>query len=76
MGHAIAQAANRRLPTAAAHVQSQARSLGTCGGKMALGQVSSEYFGFPCQLSFQGWYNRPISGRRMKWIQPHHTLRN
>jgi hypothetical protein len=40
--------------------------------KVALGQVFSEYFGFPCQSSFPpispqspssiiwGWYNRPI----------------
>jgi hypothetical protein len=39
--------------------------------KVALGQVFSEYFGFPCQFSFHqllhnhhhlssgGWYNRP-----------------
>jgi hypothetical protein len=40
--------------------------------KVALGQVFSEYFGFPCQSSFHqfhhkspssiiwGWYNRPV----------------
>jgi hypothetical protein len=35
---------------------------------VALGQVFSEYFGFPCQSSFhqfstttlRGWYNRPV----------------
>jgi hypothetical protein len=44
--------------------------------KVALGQVSSEYFGFPCQTLFitpnssqspspiiRDWYNRPSSGR-------------
>jgi hypothetical protein len=40
---------------------------------VALGQVFSEYFGFPCQSSFhqflqspspiiRGWYSRPVSG--------------
>jgi hypothetical protein len=53
---------------------------------VALGQVFSEYFGFPCQFSFHdcytfiiiiiiiitGWYNMPISGRRTKWtVLPH-----
>jgi hypothetical protein len=39
--------------------------------KVALGQVSSEYFDYPCQSSFHqllqspssiiwGWYNRPV----------------
>jgi hypothetical protein len=48
----IAQAVNRRLPTAAARVRAQVRSRGICGGQMTLGQVFSEYFGFPCQFSF------------------------
>jgi hypothetical protein len=52
-GLAIAQAVIRRLPTATARVRAQVRSCGICGGKRALGQVSSEYFGFPCQFSFQ-----------------------
>jgi hypothetical protein len=47
--------------------------------KVALGQVFSEYFGFPCQSSFhqfsiiiiitRGRYNRPFSGRRAEWTQ-------
>jgi hypothetical protein len=46
--------------------------------KVALGQVFSEYFGFPCQTSFHqifhhhnhpGRYNRPFSGRRAEWTQ-------
>jgi hypothetical protein len=46
---------------------------------VALGQVFSEYFGFPCQSSFhqkfsiltitRGRYNRPFSGRRAEWTQ-------
>jgi hypothetical protein len=50
--------------------------------KVALGQVFSEYFGFPCQSTFHrllqstssiiwGWYNRPKSGRSTKWTQYH-----
>jgi hypothetical protein len=50
--------------------------------EVALGQVFSECLGFSCQFSFhqmlhtdliRGWYNRPISGQRTKWTQPHHT---
>jgi hypothetical protein len=50
---AIAQAVSRRLPTAAARFRAQVRScVGFVLDKIALGQVFSEYFGFPCQLSF------------------------
>jgi hypothetical protein len=51
--------------------------------KVALGQVFSDYFGFPCQSSFhqflhnhhhlssgRGWYNRPVSGRRTQSPTP------
>jgi hypothetical protein len=43
--------------------------------KVALGQIFSEYFGFPCTILIppispqstspviRGWYNRPVSGR-------------
>jgi hypothetical protein len=54
--------------------------------KVALGQVFSEYFGFPANLNFTklsiiiitwGKYNRPISGRRAEWTQldssPHYA---
>jgi hypothetical protein len=51
-GLAITQADTRRLPTAAASVPSQVGSCGICGGQVALGQVFSECFGFPCQFSF------------------------
>jgi hypothetical protein len=46
--------------------------------KVALGQIFSEYFDFPCQYSFHqilylhnhaGQLNRPISGRRAEWTQ-------
>jgi hypothetical protein len=42
----MAQAVSRCLPTVAAQVRVRS---GHVGGKVALGQVSSEYFGFPCQ---------------------------
>jgi hypothetical protein len=46
--------------------------------KVALGQVFSEYFGFPCQSSFHlilhhhnhpGQVQKASSGRRAEWIQ-------
>jgi hypothetical protein len=56
------------------------------GDKVALGQVSSEYFGFPCQSLFhhflhnhhpspiiRGWYNRPIVAAVPK--VPQHKLK-
>jgi hypothetical protein len=54
MGRAIAQAVSPWLPTAAAGVQTLAESshVGFVVDKVALGQVSSEWVGFPCQSSF------------------------
>jgi hypothetical protein len=57
--------------------------------KVALGQVFSEYFGFPANLHStkssiiiiaRGRYNRPFCGRRAKWTQlglhlPHVNLK-
>jgi hypothetical protein len=51
-GRAIAQAVSRWLPTAAARVRVRAEHVGFVVGKVTMGQVSSEYFGFPCQSSF------------------------
>jgi hypothetical protein len=48
VGRAIAQAASRRLPTAAA----RSGHVGFVVDKVALWQVFSDYFGFPCQFSF------------------------
>jgi hypothetical protein len=47
-GRATAPAVSSWLPTAAARV----RFLGFVVDKVALGQVFSKYFGFPCQSSF------------------------
>jgi hypothetical protein len=52
VGRAIGQEASRRFPTPAARVRAQVKSCGIYGGKLALGQVFFEYFGFPCQFSF------------------------
>jgi hypothetical protein len=48
-GRAIAQAFSRWLPTVAARVRARVWQVGIVVDKMALGQVFSEYFGFPCQ---------------------------
>jgi hypothetical protein len=49
--------------------------------KVALGQVLSEYFGFPANshttdcstiiIIIWGWYNRPNNDRGTKWTQSH-----
>jgi hypothetical protein len=55
--------------------------------RTALGQVFSEYFGFPCQssstnisiniINHLGWHNRPFGGHSAEWTQldstPHYT---
>jgi hypothetical protein len=52
-GRAIAQAVSRRLPTAVARVQTRVWSCGiSWWTKVALGQVFSENFGFPCHSIF------------------------
>jgi hypothetical protein len=48
---AIAQAVSRWLPTAAARVRARVWQMGFGEDKVALGQIFSEYFGFPCQSS-------------------------
>jgi hypothetical protein len=52
-GSVIAQAVSRRLPTSVARVQNRVWSCGILWWtKVALGQVFSENFGFPCQSTF------------------------
>jgi hypothetical protein len=51
-GRAIAKAVSRRLPTTPAGFQPRSGHVGFVVDKVALGQVYSEYFGFPCQFSF------------------------
>jgi predicted glycosyl hydrolase (DUF1957 family) len=50
--HAVAQAVSHWLPTAAARIHFQSEHVGFVVDKAALGQVFSQYFGFPCQASF------------------------
>jgi hypothetical protein len=51
-GRAIAQAASRWLPTATTRALVRSGHVGFVADKVALGQVFSEYFGFPCKSSF------------------------
>jgi hypothetical protein len=50
-GRATAQAVSRGLPTAAARVRARVWQVGFVVDKVALGEVFSENFGFPCQSS-------------------------
>jgi hypothetical protein len=64
-GRATAQAVSHWLPTAGIRVRARVWSCGICDDKVAMQQVSSEYFGLPtAQQSpspiIWGWYNRPI----------------
>jgi hypothetical protein len=52
LGRAIAQTVSRWLPTAAVRVRAHSGHVRFVVNKVALGQVFSEYFGFPCQSSF------------------------
>jgi hypothetical protein len=44
--------------------------------KAALGQVFSEYFGFPCQAFHRDWYNRPVVASVIVDLVPLHPTRN
>jgi hypothetical protein len=68
MLNAVAQAVSCWLPTAAARVRVRAEHVGFVVDKAAMGQVFSEYFGFPANHSTnfsiiiitQGWHNRRL----------------
>jgi hypothetical protein len=60
VGRAKAQTVSRWLPTAAARFDPGSGQVGFVVDKVALGQVLSKYFGFPCQSSFhQLLHNHP-----------------
>jgi hypothetical protein len=56
-GRAIAQEVSRWLPTAAAWFKSGSTHVGFVVDKVALGQVFSEDFGFPCQSLFHQFFS-------------------
>jgi hypothetical protein len=85
MGRAIAQAVSRWLPTAAVRGSSPGLVMWDfVVNKVALGQVFSEYFGFPCQSLFhqllqklsssiiRGLYNRPEVAAVPRGLVPPH----
>jgi hypothetical protein len=49
MGRAVARAVSGLLPTATARLELGSGHVGFVVDKTALGQVFSEYFGFPCE---------------------------
>jgi hypothetical protein len=51
-GRVIAQAVSRWVSIPVARVRARVWQVGFVVDKLALGQVSSEYFGFSCQSSF------------------------
>jgi hypothetical protein len=85
-GRAIALAVTRRLLTAATRVRAQVRSCRICGGQSGTGASFLRALRVPLPILIpltaphsssivRGWYNRPVSGRRIKWTQPHPTPR-
>jgi hypothetical protein len=52
IGRAIAQAVSRWLPTPATRIRARSDHVGFVAHKMPIGQIFSEYFGFPCLSSF------------------------
>jgi hypothetical protein len=52
LDRAIAQAVSRWISTAGARARARVWQVGFVVDKVALGQVFSEYFGFPCQSLF------------------------
>jgi hypothetical protein len=86
-GRAIAQAVSRRLPTAVARIRAQVKSCRICGGQSGTGAGFLRVVRFPLPILIppnaphsssiiQGWYSRPVSGRRTKWIQSHPNPKN
>jgi hypothetical protein len=84
LGHAIAWAVSRRLPTGTARGRAQVCSCEICGGQNGTWIDIFRVFRFPLPIFIpptaphsssitRGWYNSPDSGRRAKWTQSHPT---
>jgi hypothetical protein len=85
LGHAIAQAVSRRLPTAVAGVRTQVRSCGICDGQSGTGKGFLRVLRFPLPILIPltiphssssiiwGLYNRPNRGQCTEWTQSHPT---
>jgi hypothetical protein len=61
IGRTTAQAVSRWLPTAGAGFEPRSGHVGFVVDKVALGQVSSEYSGFPCQFPFHRLLHNHLS---------------
>jgi hypothetical protein len=85
MGHAVAQAVSRRLPTVITRVRARVRSCGVCGRQSGIrtGFLLVLLFPLPSipptaphsSIIIRGWCSRPNGGRRTKWGQSHPTPR-
>jgi hypothetical protein len=82
LGHAIAQAVSRWLPTAAARVQTRVQSCGICGGQSGAGADFLRILRFPLPIFIlpiypqssspiiRGWFSRPVVAAVPK-VPPH-----
>jgi hypothetical protein len=61
VGRTIAQAVSRLLPPRRLVFYPSSIHVGLMVDKLALGKVSSEYIGFPCQFSFHQTLNNQLS---------------
>jgi hypothetical protein len=84
LGHAVAQAVSRLLPTAATSVRAQVRSCGICGRQSSTGAGFLRVLRLPLPILIppnsphssiiRSWYSKPISIRRREWAQSHPIL--
>jgi hypothetical protein len=85
-GRAIAQAVVARLPPHWPGFELRSNHLEFVVDKVALGQVSFDYFGFRSPIlvppnaqyscTIRDWYSRPLGGRRTGRTQSHPTPQN